>query len=198
MCIPELLRRGRRSAGVSLVELVVFIVIVSVAVTGVLVALNTGSRNTADPMIRKQALAIAEGLLEEVELMSFTYCDGYDANAATATGAFVGAGGCAAKVQGLGPDAGETRYNAPAFENVADYNGFNTATAVPAGIADIASNVNPALAGYNAQVAVAQQAVAGIPAAAMLHVTVTVTHAGTNTTVVLDGYRAQYAPNTVN
>src|SRR5574340_819211 len=58
--------------GVSLVELVMFIVIVSVAVAGILQVMNITNRGSADPLIHKQALAIAESLLEEVELMPFT------------------------------------------------------------------------------------------------------------------------------
>ena len=58
----------RRQAGLSLIELVMFIVIVGVAVAGVLSVMNVTTRHSADPMIRKQAQAIAESLLEEIEL----------------------------------------------------------------------------------------------------------------------------------
>jgi MSHA pilin protein MshD len=204
MCIPEAaLHRGRRAGrnerGVSLVELVVFIIIVSVGIAGVMVALNTGTRNAVDPMVRKQALAIAEGLLEEVELMSYTYCDPDDPNAPVATGSADCTGGTngpndEAKLP-LGPEAGESRYSvATPFDNVSDYNGFDTATADPIGIADLTGTVIPALAGYQAQVAVALQPIAGVNE--MLRITVTVTHAVSNTTVVLEGYRAQYWPTT--
>jgi len=59
--------------GVTLIELIVFIVIVSVGLTGVLSALNVSVRGSADPVLAKQALAIAEGLLEEI--MSKNYSD---------------------------------------------------------------------------------------------------------------------------
>ena len=49
----------RKSLGLSLVELIVFIVIVSAAVAGVLGALGIATRSSADPMMHKQALAIA-------------------------------------------------------------------------------------------------------------------------------------------
>ncbi len=81
--------------GISLIELIMFIVIISVALAGILMVMNHVTRSSADPLIHKQALAIAESLLEEVELMPFTYCDPDDANAATAASAVVGAGGCA-------------------------------------------------------------------------------------------------------
>ena len=55
--------------GTSLVELIMFIVIVSVALAGILLVMNVTTRGSVDPLIHKQALAIAESLLEEVELM---------------------------------------------------------------------------------------------------------------------------------
>ncbi|MFA6986493.1 MAG: prepilin-type N-terminal cleavage/methylation domain-containing protein, partial [Arenimonas sp.] len=54
----------RRQAGLSLIELVMFIVIVGVAVAGVLSVLTVTAQHSADPMIQKQAQAIAEAMLE--------------------------------------------------------------------------------------------------------------------------------------
>ncbi len=71
-----------RQLGISLIELIMFIVIVSVALAGILLVLNVTTKSSADPLVHKQALAIAESLLEEVELMPFTYCDPDDVNAA--------------------------------------------------------------------------------------------------------------------
>ena len=65
-------------SGLTLIELVMFIVIVSVALTGVVMVLNTAVRGSADPVVRKQALAIAESLLTEIEQQPFTYCDPQD------------------------------------------------------------------------------------------------------------------------
>ncbi|MCE9569660.1 MAG: type II secretion system GspH family protein, partial [Rhodocyclales bacterium] len=42
-----------RQHGLTLIELIVFIVIVSVALAGVLSVLNLTARSSADPMIRK-------------------------------------------------------------------------------------------------------------------------------------------------
>ncbi len=52
--------------GLSLIELIMFIVIVSVAIVGVMAVLDVTARSSADPMARKQALAVAEAMLEEV------------------------------------------------------------------------------------------------------------------------------------
>ena len=70
-------RCGRlRQRGLTLVELVVFIVIISVALTGVLLTFNTVVRSSADPLVSRQLQAIAEAMLEEVLLQDFADPDG--------------------------------------------------------------------------------------------------------------------------
>lgn len=182
--------------GVSLIELIMFIVIISISLVGILAVMNIVTRSSADPLIHKQALAIAESLLEEVELMPFTYCDPDDASAATAASAVVGAGGCSATVEGLGAE-GEGRYAVPQFDNVNDYAGFAMAAGSVADITGAAAG-----AGYAATIAVAPIALPGIAAtdangaAQVLQITVTVTGLD-NVPVVLDGYRTRYSPNGV-
>lgn len=192
-------RSGRRSGcrGVTLVEVIMFIVIVGVAAGGILMVFANTSRASADPLIRKQALAIAESLIEEVRQMPFTFCDPDDANASTATGAFVGVNGCATTVEAPGPEtAAETRY-APLtpYDNVNDYNGF----ALPgpgcaAGICDITGATIAGLGAYSAAVAVTPLVFGGIAATDAQQITVTVTGPG-NITVTLDGIRTRHAPN---
>ena len=178
---------SHEQCGVSLVELIVFIVLVSVAVAGVLAAMNMGTRASVDPMTQKQALAIAEAILEEVQLQPFTYCDPDDANAATA----LNAGACAT-VEAMGPE-GETRSGTPPFDNVNDYQvGAPGLTISP--ISDLTGTAIAGLAGYSANVRVTPQALDTVPAAESLLITVTVTGPAA-TTVVLQGYRARYAPN---
>ena len=63
------------ATGATLIELIMFIMIVSLALAGVLSVLNSMVKSSADPMIRKQMLTLAESLLDEVELMPFTACD---------------------------------------------------------------------------------------------------------------------------
>lgn len=60
-----------RQRGISLIELIIFIVIISVALTGILLVMNQVTRHSADPLIHKQAIAAAESLLEEIELQDF-------------------------------------------------------------------------------------------------------------------------------
>lgn len=62
----------KRQAGISLIELVISIVIIAVAVTGVLLVMNKTTQHSADPMIQHQAVAIAEAYLEEILSKSYT------------------------------------------------------------------------------------------------------------------------------
>jgi MSHA pilin protein MshD len=195
MCSNTQAARFRHVEGVSLIELILFIVIVGVAVAGVLATFRLSVQKSADPLVRKQAIAIAESLLEEVQLMPFTFCDPDDANARAATGAFVGPGGCAATVEALGPEGAETRYatGGQQFDNVNDYHGYNNAAEVPTGIKDISGASVASLAGYNASITITPAALGTIAATDSLRIAVTVTGPG-NTTVTLEGYRTRYAP----
>jgi MSHA pilin protein MshD len=186
---------ARLQRGVSLVELVVFIVIVSTAVVGILKALDNANRSSTDPMVRKQALAIAEALMEEVQLQPFTYCDPDDLAASTAVSAADCTGGAGGPNDesklALGPEGGETRTSATTpFDNVSDYNGFSMVS----GITDLSGAALSGLDTYSASVTVANLALGAVPASDSLLITVSVTGPA-STTVVLHGYRTRYAPN---
>ena len=71
----------RRQAGTTLIELVIAIVIVSIAVSAVLMVFSMNVGYSADPMIRYQAVAIAEAYLEEISLKAFADPGGGDAEA---------------------------------------------------------------------------------------------------------------------
>jgi MSHA pilin protein MshD len=178
---------GRGLRGLSMIELLIFIVIVSGALVGVLAALLPGSQASADPLLRRQALAIAEALLEEVQLMPFTWCDTDDANVETATGT----GSCASLPEAAGPEAGEGRFAPPSFDHVNDYNGYTLAS-----IVDLTNTAIPALAGYSASVAVAAADLGSLTAASGHALRITVTVNGPHgTSVTLDGWRTRHAPN---
>ncbi len=177
--------------GLSLIELLVFIVVVGIAVTGVLSVFSFNARTSADPMVRKQALAIAESLLEEVLAQPYTYCDPDDANVETASSP----GDCAVSETAMAREPGESRgANLKPLDNVNDYNGYPMPV-----IAGPDGNAVPNLNGYSASVQV--QPVANfngiVPAPGdneTLLVTVTVNGPG-NQGVTLSGYRTRYAPN---
>lgn len=70
--------RLRENRGFTLIELVISIVVVSIALGGVLMAINYTVTHSADPMLQHQAVAIAESYLEEILLKPFTDPDGID------------------------------------------------------------------------------------------------------------------------
>ena len=182
MCIRSPVVRCAQ-AGVTLIELVLFILIVSVGIVGILAVLNLTSQKSADPLIRKQALAAAEALLEEVELMPFTFCDPNDINAGTATSA----AGCASTPEVIGPEPGESRYDpGNPFDNVGDYHGFPMTP-----ILDLSGTPIAGLEDFQASVSVTAGGL-GLPAADALLIAVTV--AGRGETVTLYGYRTRHAP----
>ena len=57
--------------GFTLIEVIIFIVVVSAGLVGILAVSNTVVKSSADPMVRKQAVAIAESLLEEITLKEY-------------------------------------------------------------------------------------------------------------------------------
>lgn len=158
----------RRYSGFSLVEALLFIVIVSVALAGVLSVMNFTTLHSADPLIRKQAIVVAESLLEEIMQHNFSNPIG-------------GFGGVASQA------------NRPLFDDIGDYNGFATTGIFPI---DSATPI-PALARYNAAVRVADTALgpagAQIPAASVKLITVTITGPD-NVPIMLSGYRSAYGP----
>jgi len=175
--------------GFTLIELVVFISIVGIALGGVLAAYDFSARDSADPIVRKQALAIAESLFEEIQQMPFTYCDPDDPAVSSAANP-----AACATAEAIGPEAGETRYsNTTPFDNVNDYHGYDTAAEMPPGIKDLSGSPIAGLALYNGRVTVADAALPGIPAGEVLLITVEVT-GPRNVSVRLDGYRTRHAP----
>jgi MSHA pilin protein MshD len=75
----------QRHAGFTLIELVIFIVIVSVGVAGILLVMNTVVASSADPMVRKQALALADSILEEILQKEYADPDGTSSETTRAT-----------------------------------------------------------------------------------------------------------------
>jgi type II secretory pathway pseudopilin PulG len=64
-----------REGGFSLLEVVIFIVVLGIGIAGMAVLYNQVTLASVDPLVRKQALAIANSLMEEIQLRAFTYCD---------------------------------------------------------------------------------------------------------------------------
>jgi len=62
---------GASRRGYSLIELIVVIVVLGVGIAGLTSLFAMVTRESADPMLRKQALAVAEGLMQEIQLKRF-------------------------------------------------------------------------------------------------------------------------------
>ena len=91
-------RQRRNQRGLTLVEMVLAIVILGVGLSGVLIAFSTVTRGSADPVVTQQMLAIAEEMLEEIQLKPYVVA----ANTAPAA------------------------YARNTFNDVLDYNGYDT------------------------------------------------------------------------
>ena len=192
----EAVASRRRQRGLTLVELIMFIVIVSIALAGIIAVMRLATAHSADPLRRKQALMIAEGLLEEVRSAGFTLCDpssgDFDTQADPAQ--------CAIP-ENWGQAAPEPVHPRP-FDNVNDYvaqpnvetAAFDNADGV---LADVTGQPI-GLAGYAATLMVSPVRLNGVGAAGtlantdVLRIRVSVRFGG-DAPVVLDAYRMRYA-----
>jgi MSHA pilin protein MshD len=170
--------RPSRTRGFTLVEVILFIVVVSVGLAGLLTVYQTSVRSSADPMIRKQAILIAEATMNEIMQKSFQNDPADPANTSATLGCTPNtAPACAAN----------SWANRPNYNDVDDYNGFNQT-----GILQIdGSTAVNGLANYTLQINVAGAALGGIAAANAKRIVVTVTNGGTEI-VTLTGFRTNY------
>lgn len=182
------LRGGPLQRGFTLVEAIVFLLVMVVGVVGLISAINSAVRYSADPLAQKQALAIAEALMEEITAAGFTFCKPGSINFESATSV---ADCGAADVEGVGPDDGELR----PYDNVNDYVGASgnfgeEKELTPVSILGVST---PAPDGYQAFVTISEEGLGGIADSESLRITLTVTGPG-DTSVVLDSYRTRHAP----
>lgn len=140
--------------GFTLIELIIAIVILGVGIAGVMLAFSTAVRSSADPLVTKQMLAVAEEISEEILLKPYS---------TTITGGFPSSCGSA--------DADRRGFN-----KVGDYNNYQTT-----GICDIEGQPVTGLSDYNLQVTVTRGAWQGI--ADTLIITVTVSRGSTSLTL---------------
>lgn len=153
-----------------MIELIMAIVIISVGIAGILLVMQITIKSSADPMISKQALAMAESILAEVMAKS---CQG-----ASCTGSFV--------------ETSPTCANRIFYDGVSNYTCFSgTPTSnVIQGSTTLGGSATT-LQGYTATVTVTPMTIyntistVGI---AMFKVIVTVT--GNGISVSLDSYRS--------
>jgi MSHA pilin protein MshD len=201
-------RLGTRRAarGFTLIDVILVIVLLGIVAVSLTAAASRLAAQSSQTLKTRQALAFAQGLLEEVRHMPFTYCDPNDVRANVATGAFVGGTGCQTTVDAMGPEPGESRYVAAnRYDGVTDYQGFVMPGAGCAGgLCDMTGAVlngaGSTLGGCTASVNLVAQALAAIPALdangrpQVLRIVVTVTCPGSEA-VIAEGMRVRHAPN---
>lgn len=152
----------RHSSGFTLIELIIFIVVMAVGLTGILSVSNSVIKSSADPMVRKQSLAIAQSLLEEILLKDY---------AKSADSAV------------LGFPAGARNL----FDCVRDYDNYTTT----AGIVDVTGASVAGLSAYNIAPKVVVST-ANLPGSAQQLLKVEVSVTGPQGVVKLIGYRGAY------
>jgi MSHA pilin protein MshD len=211
----------KRQRGLTIIELVLFMVIMGVAAAGIIGVLNIGTKSSADPLRRKQAMLIAEAFMEEVQLARFTFCVPGDDNESTATDQ----NGCSAPGNAVAVRLRPASMVRP-YENVADYaTALNSAerTFGPNGVdtdingralgLDAAANQmgNSSLGPITTTVTL-NLVPAGAPlgpttgtnnlriqstanALEVLQITIITRYGGPTDVIRLDGYRTRYAPN---
>jgi MSHA pilin protein MshD len=128
--------RRRAQAGVNMVELIIAIVVIGIACTGVLLVFAQTVRFSADPMIQTQALAIAEATLDEILARPLNDPSGGESG-------------------GSEEGSPSTAANRPLLDDVQDYDGLSNSP--PQGqdgsVADFApADGEPDLAGYQIDV----------------------------------------------
>ncbi|MCH7696228.1 MAG: type II secretion system protein [Proteobacteria bacterium] len=112
----------KNNRGVTLIELVMTIVIVSIAVVTLLAITSQTSERSVDPMIQQQAIAIGQSYLEEIVQKSF--CD--PDVAADCVVACAGASACG----NAACTVAEGAANRNIYDDVCDYDGLTNNGAV--------------------------------------------------------------------
>ncbi len=67
---------SRYARGFTLIEVIIFIVVVGAGLAGILSVSTTVVKSSADPMVRKQAAALADSILEEILQKEYQDPDG--------------------------------------------------------------------------------------------------------------------------
>ncbi len=160
----------QEESGLTLVELVVSMVIISIAISGTMLTAIQVSRGSADPQTQHQAALIAEAYLEEIMLKAVD-----------------------------DPDANDTEgTNRALFDDVDDYDGLNEAPTLQTGglTESLLAGFQVQVAVDTGATAVLGNAgpgqVPGAPSGGATRIDITVTHPAFNLAYVLSGYRLDY------
>ena len=163
----------RRCRGVTLIELIVFIIVVSVGLVGIVSVFDLSVKSSGDPLQQKQMLAIAEAMMEEVMLKDYADTGGSCTSGTTPS---------------CNPSSIADRPNYSAIDH---YSGYNSQPASYALGDAPGSPSNPELASYTVTVGIDKGvAVGSVLAGQAAKITVTVA-VGANA-LNLIGYRTNY------
>jgi len=162
-----------KAHGFTLIEIIVTIVVLSIAGSALMSVFTSTIRTSADPMIQQQAIAIAEAYMEEILLKDFSDPD------AKEQGSLI--------TETNGSEAGETRVN---FDDVQDYNSLPDTV-----VRDQNNNVINQLSGYSVTVRVVGDALGKAPdkilAEDSMRIDISVSHPAISP-IVITGYRTNY------
>ncbi len=176
-------QRAARQRGLSLIELIVFIVVVAIGLVGIMSVLILTSEKSSDPIVRKQGIAVAEAMLEEVLLKAFQN-DPLDPNNTSAT-----LGCTPTTTPSCRTTFPENQTDRPNYNDVSDYAGWSQT-----GVTSLANPTGTPISGlelYTVSVAVAGTTdLTGIASTDAKKIRVTVT--GSGETFILEGYRTNY------
>ena len=176
-------QHGKARHGFSLVELLVFIVLVSILLVGLVGLFTTNVRGSVDPMLRQQALEVANAYMDTVKSKKWNHNT-------PAGGGCVNSGTSCPSGPAAAPIGNDGQPRA-LYDDVDDYNGIDEAPAtLDAGGSLVAI---PELSGYRVQVFVNQPStgLGGIPPADLRRILVRVT-APDGQTIELLSYRVNY------
>jgi MSHA pilin protein MshD len=159
----------KRQVGMTMIELIIAIVIISTGLAGVMLAFSTVVKGSADPLIHKQMLTIAEEMMEEITLQPFEPNGAAPANSLR---------NC---TSGL---AVASRAN---FDDVRDFNAYQTT-----GICNTDGDALTELSAYSLRVDIdATASLGGLAGGNVIKITVIVWNA--TDTMQLVGWRTNYA-----
>jgi MSHA pilin protein MshD len=183
----------KRQRGLSLIEQIVFMLLVGIGVAGLAIVFANSIKHSADPAVARQTLAIGRALMDEILAKPMTWCALDDPNFSTATG-YESCSAGKAEDKDIGSSAincasalGNDR---SALDNVIDYAGYTQD-----GTTDMLGNNKKA--GYRSCVLMqkAGTALGLVDNDAALKITVTITadnYGGDSAT--LTAYKFRYAP----
>jgi len=169
--------------GATLIELVASITITAIALVTLITLTSTANRRSADPMIREQAVAVAQSYLEEI--LQKRFCD--PDVAADCVAACSGAGACGNAACTVSEGGNRTLY-----DDVCDYNGLPDIL-----VRDQIGTQIPQLDQYSVNVQVVDDNTAVLNgltgnAGQVVRVDVNVSHPAMSQTVRLSGFRTNF------